>query len=182
MIIAISGVPGTGKTEIAKILAKDLKANLIDIKKLLDKKAVKYTNDEKRKTRVVDVRDLQEAVNKKLKDNKLNIIEGHLSHLLDVDMIIILRTNPKVLRKRLKKRKWPETKIRENLEAEMIDEITVEALEKQKRTILEIDTSSKSVESAAKVIEKVLNSLPLQRKYEAGQIDWTERYKNELTK
>lgn len=177
MIIAISGVPGTGKSIIAKSLAKEMNANLISIKKLLSEIPHKY--DRKRRTKIIDTKDLQKAVNKKIIKGT-NVIEGHLSHLLKSDIVIILRCNPKELNKRLKKRGWSELKIRENVQAEILDEITIEALEKhRKKKVFEIDTSRKKVDAIG-IIKKILNKYPTHKRYLAGRIDWSEKYKKEL--
>ena len=48
------------------------------------------------------------------------IIDGHLSHHLQVDAIVILRCEPSILRKRLHERGYPEWKIESNVEWEII--------------------------------------------------------------
>ena len=177
MIIAISGIPGTGKTVVARLLAKQLNANLIDLKKL----KVKCRIDRKRKTKIIDQKDLQKAVNKELRkgDKRINIIESHLSHLLKADFVIILRTNPLILEKRLKNRNWARKKIKENLQAEILDEITIEAMEKH-RNVFEIDTTRKSKKNTIAIIQAILKKKP--KKYKPGNIDWSEKYKNYLIK
>ena len=178
MIIAISGIPGTGKSEVAKLLAKKLNANLIDIKQLIKKHKVPYKTDKKRKTKIVNPRDLQKSVKKSLTKGD-NIIEGILAHLLKANIVIVLRSNPHVLEKRLKKRKWSKAKIKENIQAEILDEIVIEALEKHSK-VYEIDTSKKSAKNTTEIIEKIVNKKGV--KYRAGRIDWSEKYKNYLLK
>lgn len=177
MIIALSGVPGTGKSKVAKLLAKQLDANLIDIKQLIAKHKVPCKTDRKRKTKIVDPKQLQKTVNKELVKG-INIIEGILAHLMKADFVIVLRSNPIVLEKRLKKRGWSKAKVKENIQAEILDEIVIEALEKH-RKVFEINTSNKTAKNVVKIIEKILNK---QQKYKAGHIDWSEKYKNYLLK
>ena len=57
------------------------------------------------------------------------MFEGHLSHLLRVDLAVVLRCSPKVLKERLEAKGWRESKIMENVEAEAVDVILVEALD-----------------------------------------------------
>src|SRR3989344_2290231 len=114
MIIAVSGTPGTGKTVVSKMIAKKLDANLITIKNIIKKEKVPFKNDKERKTKIIDIKDLKSAVLKNINNGKNNIIEGHLSHLIKSDVVIILRCNPEVLKKRLTKRKWTMKKIKKN--------------------------------------------------------------------
>jgi len=176
MIISISGSPGTGKSEVAKLLAKKMDANLLSIKTLI--KGMKCSYDKQRKTKIVDIKELQRIVDKKLE--KTNIIEGHLAHLLKSDIIIILRTNPAILKRRLSKRNWSKKKIEENIQAEILDSIPIEALQRHNRSkIFELDTSKKTTAAVVAAIAKILNKHG-RRKYSLGKIDWSERYKDEL--
>ncbi|MEM7819213.1 MAG: adenylate kinase family protein [Candidatus Aenigmatarchaeota archaeon] len=182
-IISISGTPGVGKTEVAKQLARLLGANLISINKLIKKGKVPYKLDKKRKTKIIDIKILQKVINKEIKKGKINIIEGHLSHLLKSDKIIILRANPQILEKRMKKKKWSKNKIEENIKAEILDMITIETLEKHnKNKIIEIDTTNKKPKVISMTIMKILNNHRLQKEYSIGKIDWTKKYFKELVK
>lgn len=178
MIISVSGTPGTGKSKASRILAKMLGANLIEINKLIKKERY-FSYDRKRKTKIVDVKILQKIVNKNLDRKKTNIVEGHLAHLLRSDIVLILRTNPNELKKRLKKRMWTKEKIRENVEAEVIDEITAEAIERHKK-VFEIDTSKLSEKETANIMKKIILNICSRQRYLPGKIKWLERYKVEL--
>jgi adenylate kinase len=175
MIISISGTPGVGKTSIAKILKKELDANLI----LLNALPVPHAYDKKRRTKIVAISDLQKAAKKKIKKGRLNIIDGHLSHLMVADMTVILRCRPDILEKRMKKKGWKKGKIIENIQTEILDSTTIEALG-TKRKIIEIDTTKKSPKQVAMLIKKVLNSHALQKKYLPGRIDWTRKFSHYL--
>ncbi len=173
MIIAISGVPGTGKTKAAELLSKHLKYKLISIKSLLKK--VKTKKDKKRNVRIIDPKDLKKFIPK-----GNIIIEGHLSHFLKSDLLVILRTRPDVLERRLKKRKWPKNKIVENVEAEILDEITINAVDKNKN-IMELDTSKLNAEKTAKIILECIHKKSIAN-YKPGKISWIDKYKNFLFK
>jgi len=144
-IIAITGSVGTGKTTLAKKLAKLLKAKHIEISKFVKEKKIYSYYDSKRKTYVVNVRKLNNALLKEIKNSKekIVIVDGHLSHYLPkkyVKLCIVCKALLKVIKERLEKRKYSKQKIRENLDAEIFDVCLVEAEEKGHK-ILVIDTS-----------------------------------------
>ena len=127
MKICITGTPGTGKTEIASALSKSLEWKLIDLNKLAKQKDLYSGFDKKRNCKIVDIR----KINKEIKDLKGNIIlESHYSHKIDCDKVILLTASPKILIKRLEKRKWKKEKIQENLDAEIMEVIKSEVYEK----------------------------------------------------
>ena len=88
--------------------------------------------------------------------------------------MIILRANPSVLQKRLERKKWGKAKIRENVEAEIVDAITIEALGVHgKSKVLEIGTSGKKPGEVAGLIAKLLKRQIDYREYLAGKTDWS---------
>jgi adenylate kinase len=99
------------------------------------------------------------------------ILVGHLSHLLPVDLVIVLRCRPSVLEARLRGRDWPEAKVRENLEAEALDVILVEAVESDAETV-EIDTTEMTAAQVADAVENILTGE--REKYAVGNIDWSQ--------
>lgn len=179
MIITITGVPGTGKTAVAKELAKLTGYSVVSINDLVNKKKIKSSYDRKRKSRIVDEKLLGKNIRKMLGKKKSCIIEGLLAHYARSDLCVVLRTNPAVLEGRLKKRGWSAEKIMENVQAEILDSIVIEAAGWNKN-IAEIDTSRKTAKSAAALIKQLLNNHAMQKKYIAGRIDWMEMYRKYL--
>lgn len=155
MKIALTGTPGVGKSSIADILEKK-GYRVLRIKDIADKFVIGY--DEERQSKIVDEEKMDEYI-RKIKEKDVLIIEGHLSHLLSVDGVILLRCHPEELKKRLEKKGWNEKKIRENLEAEALDIILQRALEKHKK-IWEIDTTGRRVKEIAEEIEEIIKKQP----------------------
>lgn len=98
-------------------------------------------------------------------------VEGHFAHLLSCDRVVVLRCRPDTLKKRLMKRKYPATKVSENVEAEALDVCLIETVEMHDPSqILEIDTTSHNTVYCANQIERfVLNEIPAA----FGTIDWS---------
>ena len=134
-VIIVTGTPGTGKTTIAKRLAKKNKAAYIDINTIIKQHKLVDTYDKKLKTNIVDVNKLNKVLIKIIKDYQKKkqsiIIDSHLSHYLPkkyVDICIVTKCSLKKLQRRLKKRNYPQKKIRENMDAEILDVCLLEAI------------------------------------------------------
>ena len=167
-MIAITGTPGTGKTSVLWYLSLFFK-NVIDINRIALRHFV-LEYDQERGSYVIDVDELSKYISDKLP--KDSILVGHLSHLLGIcEKVIVLRTHPTELKKRLKRKGWSKKKIHENLEAEAMAVITYEALEFTK-DVFEIDTTGKHPRETFYEILKVLRESP--EEYRAPKYDWSE--------
>jgi len=164
MRFAVTGTPGVGKTSACSHV-KSLP--VMHVNDLVEQLHMVSGYDRKRKTKEVDVSKLAKAVARIEGDM---IIEGHFSHLLDPDVAIVLRCSPKVLEKRLRKKGWDERKIMENVEAEAVDVILIEALENVPE-VCEIDTTKKKPVQAARDIDKIVAGE--REKYRVGNVDWS---------
>ncbi len=144
MIVCVTGTPATGKTVVAKKIAKKIKAKYIDINKIISQYKLIDGYDKKRKSKIIDTKKLNKVLIDLIKKSKNNlVIDSHLSHYLDkkyVDLCIVTKCDLKVLEKRLKKRGYSKDKIRENLDAEIFDVCLNEAKEKG-HNILVVDTT-----------------------------------------
>ena len=158
-IIIISGTPGTGKSTLARLLAKQLNFHHLNLKPILKKIHEKY--DRKKQCYIVDTKKLNREITKAIKQSKQNlIISSHLTHHLPkkyVNLCIITKcSNLKTLKKRLQKRKYSKKKIEENLECEIFDVCLNEA-KQNKHNILVIDACKRINEK--ELINKVKKSL-----------------------
>ena len=182
MIIALTGTPGTGKTSIANIL-RDKGFKVVDLNKIAVDRNLLVGYDKKRDSRIVDIGKIDDFLHELKNKNDVIFIEGHLSHLLkNVDYVIILRANPKKLRKNLKKRDWSEEKIEENVQAEILDIILCEAVDVHDPDfIIEIDCSEKDVAKVSIIILKIVeDDFQNIKNYKIGSIDWSEEILDDL--
>ncbi len=158
MIVAITGTPGTGKTAVAKALAKRTGWEYFSLNYIAAQKNLYEGYDCGRGCRIVDIDKLREEVNLLATDKKNLIIESHYAHDMPADIVIVLRTDPVILRKRMAEKGFQTEKIAENMEAEMMQIIRDEAVASHK-IIHEIDTTRKKPETVAKEIEKIIKNV-----------------------
>ena len=171
MLVAISGTPGTGKTSLCPLLEKEGWA-VFTVEALAEEHGCVAGLDEAADSKLVDI----ELLAGKVKDVDLpekTIVEGHLSHRLPVDIAVILRCNPKTLRERLSDRGYLEEKLRENLEAEGVDVILVEAVKALgKDKVYEVDTTYMNPVEAAAAVSEALEGNG--ERYRPGSVDWSQ--------
>ena len=164
MMIALTGTPGTGKTTIASLL-KTRGMQVISQKETMGPYLLEH--DAERDTDIID----EEA----WADDFVaveGIIEGHLTHLLPADRVVVLRCRPDVLAARLRTRGYAEDKVQENAEAEALDVILIEALEVHpEEEITVIDTTTQSAEETADEIEAFIRGDAL---HSLTVPDWSE--------
>ena len=107
--------------------------------------------DRKKKCHVVDVKKLCRVLVKIIKqadkagDDTGLVIDSHLSHYISpryVDACLVTKCNLKLLSRRLKRRKYGEAKVRENLDCEIFDVCYNEAAEAG-HNIIVVETDSK---------------------------------------
>ena len=144
-ILIVTGTPASGKTTVAKKIAKKLKADYIDVNEIIDKYHLAVGYDKERKSKIIDVDRLNDILEKLIKNARKNlVIDSHLSHYLSnklVDMCIVTKCELKELRRRLEKRGYHRSKIRENLDCEIFDVCFMEAVALGHKVKV-IDTSS----------------------------------------
>lgn len=166
MLIALTGTPGTGKTSVGQLLEARGYA-VLDLDTIARDYGLITGRDDARQTDEVDVEALRERIRIPA---KLAFLKSHYSHLMDVNIAIVLRCRPSVLRDRLRARGWSEEKVRENIEAEAIDVITQEAT-RRIPFVYEIDTSEQSASETTAQVLAILQGKT--NGHEPGTIDWT---------
>lgn len=168
-IIAITGTPGVGKTTIAELFSEG-DFTILSVKDLAKQYGCEGDFDESTQSMDIDIHRLAEQFESNLLDDA--IVDGHLSHFLEVDGIVILRCNPSVLQERLAKRDYSESKIKANVEWEMISGTWSEIIEFElEQPILELDTTNSSPTEIYEQIIKWVNEGYSQDSMTA-RIDW----------
>ncbi|QDA32379.1 kinase [Thermococcus indicus] len=168
MIIAVTGTPGVGKTTVSRLLSEKLGYEYVGVKEFAREKGIgEMVGDELE----IDVDELAEAMLREFHGRDV-VIDGHLSHFVPADVVIVLRADPRLVAERLMERGYSREKLAENVEAELVDVILVEALE-ENENVLEIDTTGKT---PGEVVEEISELLERGIKRRFGIVDWSGVY------
>tara|TARA_B100000214_G_scaffold223015_1_gene162272 strand:+ start:1691 stop:2233 length:543 start_codon:yes stop_codon:yes gene_type:complete len=174
--IAITGTPGTGKTSLAEIFSRE-QIKVVSVKDLAEEFGYLGDLDTGDGSKEIDIHRLSDEWQHN--EPGTIVVEGHLSHFLDVDAIIILRCNPNILKKRLELRGYSEQKVNSNAEWELISGVWSELLEFEIETpILEIDTTKQDLEMTYRDVIIWLNGELIQEgllEQAEKAIDWLEK-------
>ncbi len=177
--ILIGGTPGTGKTEVAKIVGAMLSRAVLSLGDIAVQSGCVNAKDMARDTGIIDEDCLVEAIGEITEDrSKMLVIEGHYIDLVPysrVEKVFILRTHPEVLRKRLLQRGYSIEKVNENVEAEVIGVCQMDAIYAfGEDMVYEIDTTSLKPTQVAERIVQILNGLE-----QRMRIDWMQQLEME---
>ena len=190
--IAITGTPATGKSSVADIIAR---TNSITVRELAAEHGCLGGAEKAGEAVEIDVEKLHRILTAEWAEESPSrggeksssegggktpsgheksaeniYIDGHLSHHLPVDAIIVLRCRPEVLSKRMRGRGWPRAKITDNAEWELLGGPWLE-LDENSPPILEIDTT---IASAAAVASQALEwvGADFVPRFPAERADW----------
>ncbi len=128
MRLGVTGVPGTGKTVVARELSKRLKLEYFNVEDIIISQKLYREYDVERESYVIDV----DRSIKWFEENNRNnaVYEGlalaYIATKKWIDKIIILRCNPYILEERLRRKGFSYSKIRENIASEILDIIPSE--------------------------------------------------------
>lgn len=160
--VALTGVPGTGKSTVAAKLFPGVRS--VEVGSLAVRWGLAH-----RSTRSLTV-DL-ESMRRRFRRSppRVDLVVGHLAHLLPMRDVIVLRCHPEVLDDRLARAgRGSERDRRENYVAEALDVVLVEAVRPGRR-VWEVDTTHRSPAGVARVVRRLLRLRPPSR---YGRVDW----------
>lgn len=172
MWLALTGTPGTGKTTVADELRR-MGHLVLDLNRIVKEHGFILGRDRKRDTDIADLHGVSVFLEKEFGKVKDLVLEGHWAHKLQVDGAVVLRCHPKELRRRLKARGYKAPKVRENVEAEVVDVILVEAVEGLgERKVAEMDATKKGARAIARAVARVLENGEF-KNHKVGCVDWS---------
>lgn len=161
-VVIVAGVPGTGKSTLARWLARRLNGLHLNLTRLVLEKGLWLSYDKDRRSFVIDYERLLETIRRLFVGGRTIIFDTHWVEVVkDANIrprrVIVLRANPLALAERLSLRGWPQRKIVENVEAELLGVVSREAVECfGEDLVYEIDTSRASVREAVELAYKAV--------------------------
>ncbi|HQT44408.1 MAG TPA: AAA family ATPase [Candidatus Micrarchaeota archaeon] len=170
-IIALTGVPGTGKTSVAAELVR-LGFRSVDLNALARSSGMILSHDEEDDSDEVDISLLSRAVAALLPILGQDIVfEGHLACEFKIRgaYAIVLRTNPDTLKQRLSSRGYSWQKISKNAMSEMLDYCVIKSRANYKK-VIELDTTDSSPGEIAQEI--AASDLA---KLKSDKVDWSAK-------
>jgi adenylate kinase len=173
-VIVVSGTPGTGKTTFSDKLAREIGGEHIELAKFVSTHNLYTSIDRLRNSRVVNPVRVQSSLDRLIRHASAPVIvDTHMPDVIKtkdfVKLVFVLRCHPGILKKRLRRKKWGQSKIRENVLAEILDACLISAAEWYGwGRVVQLDTSRMSVDRCVAFAKRNLRR-PARRKVE---IDW----------
>ncbi|MGA2522933.1 MAG: adenylate kinase family protein [Candidatus Bathyarchaeia archaeon] len=174
-VILITGTPCTGKTTTAKALAAKINAEYINLTDFAKTNSLTLGEDKKRNTIIIDEEKMPQKLAETItaSEKEAIIIDGHYAAAVTptalVTKVFVLRRNPKELKVFMERCGYVDSKLWENLQAEIVDVCLVEAIQSQQGKVCELDVTGLSVDE---VVSMILDVLDERKTCYVGIVDW----------
>ncbi|HYC26444.1 MAG TPA: AAA family ATPase, partial [Nitrososphaerales archaeon] len=167
-VFGVTGTPGTGKKSVATLVARDLGLEEISLDSVARRLGLVSPRG------VVDQDRLKEGLmHERIRGAVLygHLLPGVIGPKL-LTGVVILRCEPSELKRRLRERGYPESKVIQNVEAELIGLVASEAHGAFGSSAFECDTTGRTAQESARTIV---------RRFKGGTrrtrtLDWLGRY------
>ncbi len=178
-MIVITGTPGTGKTTIAKAIAKAIHADYLSLTRFVTAKSLYSGIDRERSSKIVDIERTRKSLRNLTSRGEMIIVDTHVADSIPRERtrrVIVLRCHPNILESRLRRKGWSANKVRENVLAEMLDACFMIAISYYgAKKVFQLDTSSRRLEKCVALARKIV----LQQTSESVTINWIATLKRE---
>ncbi|HEV2429531.1 MAG TPA: AAA family ATPase [Thermoplasmata archaeon] len=164
--VALSGVPGSGKSSVGRSLAERF-----EVREIGDLAVATGLGRRERGVVTVDLAGVGRWILQRPRPPRPTLLVGHLAHLLPVSGVVLLRCHPRELLRRLSRaRRGSKGDRTANALCEATDLLLFEALERRP-PIWEVDTTDRSVADVAREVASILRRRPRPR---FGRVHWLD--------
>lgn len=181
-VLVIVGTPGVGKSSVSSLLASRFDGKHIDLGNLIKHEGLNLGLDKVRETLIADEERIRKRVRETIRQSEgYVIVDGHFAMDVvaagDVFLAFVLRRDPDELREILKKRKFREAKVAENVVAEILDVCLCDIVKAYGvKKICEVDVSHRTVED---VVDEMTCIIDGRKQCHVGVVDWLTKLESE---
>ncbi|KAI2608339.1 P-loop containing nucleoside triphosphate hydrolase protein [Hypoxylon fragiforme] len=144
--IIITGTPGVGKTTHAEALAERTGLKHVSVNQVVKDKGCHEGWDDEFLSWIVDEDKLLDALEEENIKAGGFIIDWHGCEIFPeswIDLVVVLRVDSSTLYDRLTARKYPEAKLQENLDSEIMEVLLQEARDSyEERIVVELESNT----------------------------------------
>ncbi|EON96112.1 putative pos9-activating factor fap7 protein [Phaeoacremonium minimum UCRPA7] len=154
--IIITGTPGVGKTTHCEVLAGKTGLRHLSVNQVVKERECHEGWDDEYQSWIVDEDKLLDAIEDEVKAGGC-IIDWHACDLFPkswIDLVVVLRVDSTTLFDRLTERKYPEVKLQENLDSEIMEVLLQEARDSYDEEIV-VELSSNTSEEMEANVERI---------------------------
>jgi len=123
ILVAVTGTPATGKSTLARSIARSTGCRIIEINEIVERKRL-FSSKDRYGSKIVKLPELEREVKREAGMQKgMVLVVGHLAPELrfSYNVAVVTRAPLAELIRRMKKRGYPIGKIKENLMSEALD-------------------------------------------------------------
>lgn len=154
--IVVTGTPGVGKTAHCEVLAERTGLRHISVNQIVKDKECHEGWDEEYQSWIVDEDKLLDALEEEVASGGC-IIDWHGCELFPerwIDLVAVLRAETSTLYDRLKARRYPEKKLQENMDSEIMDVLLEEALSSYDENIV-VELKSNTTDEMESNVDRI---------------------------
>ncbi|CAL8468544.1 g8084 [Coccomyxa elongata] len=155
--VLVTGTPGTGKSTTCEQIAEATRLRHVNVGDLVRSQDLHCGWDEEYSCHIIDEDKICDALEDQMNRGG-NIVDYHGCDFFPerwFDLVIVLQTDNTVLYERLEKRGYPQKKLSENVECEIMHVIVQEALESYREEIVQV-LPSNTVEDLESNVERTV--------------------------
>ncbi|MGC9121455.1 MAG: adenylate kinase family protein [Thermogladius sp.] len=170
--LVVAGTPGVGKSTVSRLLAERIGGTYVDLSELVVREGLYDYYDPETNSYVINEERVSARVRELCESGRGIVISTHYPEVLDsevVDVVVVLRLEPRELIARLRSRGWSVKKVAENVMAEVLSVVLSNAVARfGTGKVVEVDITGKTPEEVVdELLHKVRGGAT-----PGGYIDW----------